>query len=115
MGHRNKTTQKTSREDSLGVFEPAIEDPTGTIRAFDSSGGVANAPNCDVGNSLRAISEEIRTDRYLTDAPSKVASRHFDGSTRFTAMATSNSANGAARPPTNGAFNPITPTARGAD
>lgn len=64
---------------SIGVFEPAIEDPTGTIRVFDSWGGVAGARNCDVGNSLRAISGEERTDRYLTDAPSKVAARHFDG------------------------------------
>ncbi|RYH06182.1 MAG: hypothetical protein EON57_06795 [Alphaproteobacteria bacterium] len=28
---------------------------------------------------MRAIGAEIRTDRYKTDAPSKVASRHFDG------------------------------------
>jgi prepilin-type N-terminal cleavage/methylation domain-containing protein/prepilin-type processing-associated H-X9-DG protein len=64
---------------SIGVFEPGIEDPAGTIRVFDSWGGVAGAPNCDVGNSLRAISGEERTDRYRTDAPSKVAARHFDG------------------------------------
>jgi prepilin-type processing-associated H-X9-DG protein len=64
---------------SIGVFEPAIEDSAGTIRVFDSWGGVNGAPNCDVGNSLRAISGEERTDRYTTDAPSKVAARHFDG------------------------------------
>lgn len=65
---------------TIGVFEAAIEDPTGTIRIFDGWGGVAGAANpCNVGNSLRAIGAEIRTDRYLTDAPSKVASRHLEG------------------------------------
>ena len=66
---------------SLGVFEPEIGDPSGVIRIFDSWGGVAGQTTCsvNVGNSLRAISGEDRTDRYLNDAPSKVASRHFDG------------------------------------
>ena len=66
---------------SLGVFEPEVGDPTGVIRIFDSWGGVAGQTDCstNVGNSLRAISEETRTDRFLNDAPSKVASRHFDG------------------------------------
>jgi prepilin-type N-terminal cleavage/methylation domain-containing protein/prepilin-type processing-associated H-X9-DG protein len=64
---------------SLGLYEPAVEDPSGTIRITDGWGGVNGAPRCDVGSSLRAMSEEIRTDRYLTDAPSKVAARHFDG------------------------------------
>lgn len=66
---------------TIGVFEPAVEDPTGTIRIFDSWGGVAGAAAnpCNVSSSLRAIGAEIRTDRYLTDAPSKVAARHFDG------------------------------------
>ena len=71
----------TTSTASLGVFEPQIGDPTGTIRIFDSWGGVAGQTTCsvNVGNSLRAISGEDRTDRYKTDAPSKVASRHFDG------------------------------------
>ncbi len=66
---------------TIGVFEPAIEDPSGTIRIFDSWGGYAGAAAipCNVGGYLRAIGAEIRTDRYQTDAPSKVASRHFDG------------------------------------
>ncbi len=66
---------------SLGVFEPEIVEPAGVIRIFDSWGGVANQATCSVtvGTSLRAISGEDRTDRYKTDAPSKVASRHFDG------------------------------------
>ena len=71
----------TTSTASLGVFEPQIADPAGTIRIFDSWGGVAGQTTCsvNVGNSLRAISGEDRTDRFKTDAPSKVASRHFDG------------------------------------
>ncbi|HEX9998209.1 MAG TPA: H-X9-DG-CTERM domain-containing protein, partial [Abditibacterium sp.] len=66
---------------TFGLMEAAVEDPTGTIRVFDGWGGVAGAAAnpCNVGASLRAIGAENRTDRYLTDAPSKVASRHFDG------------------------------------
>lgn len=62
-------------------MEAAVEDEAGTIRVFDGWGGVngAAANPCNVGNSLRAIGSEIRTDRYTTDAPSKVAARHFDG------------------------------------
>ncbi len=66
---------------SLGVFEPAIEDPTGTIRIFDGWGGWGGQTTCSstVAIGLRAISQELRTDRYLTDSPSKVAARHFEG------------------------------------
>ena len=64
---------------SIGVFEPAVEDSAGTIRVFDSMAGSTASPNCTVGNSIRAISAENRTDRYLNDTPSKVAARHFDG------------------------------------
>ncbi|MBW3637257.1 MAG: hypothetical protein KY445_12475, partial [Armatimonadetes bacterium] len=64
---------------SLGLYEPTVEDHAGTIRITDGWGGVNNAPKCDVGSSLRAISEETRTDRFLDDEPSKVAARHFDG------------------------------------
>ncbi len=64
---------------SIGLFEAAVEDSAGTIRIFDSMAGSTSSPNCTVGNSIRAISAEDRTDRYLTDTPSKVSSRHFDG------------------------------------
>ncbi len=66
---------------TYGQMEAAVEDEAGTIRVFDGWGGVngAAANPCNVGNSLRAIGSEIRTDRYTTDAPSKVAARHFDG------------------------------------
>lgn len=66
---------------TVGLPEAAVADPTGTIRIADGWGGVngAAANPCNVGNSLRAIGAEIRTDRYQTDAPSKIASRHFEG------------------------------------
>lgn len=64
---------------SIGVFEPSIEDSAGTIRIFDSMAGSTSSPNCTVGNSIRAISAEDRTDHYLTDTPSKVSPRHFEG------------------------------------
>jgi prepilin-type N-terminal cleavage/methylation domain-containing protein/prepilin-type processing-associated H-X9-DG protein len=64
---------------SIGMFEPAVEDSAGTIRVFDSWAGSTVYPNCSVGSSIRAISGEDRTDRYLNDTASKVASRHFDG------------------------------------
>ncbi len=69
------------RSASVGVYEPSVEDSTGTIRIFDGWGGVAGQPTCssEVASSLRAIGNEKRTDRYKDDAPSKVASRHFDG------------------------------------
>ncbi|HEX8238038.1 MAG TPA: DUF1559 domain-containing protein [Abditibacteriaceae bacterium] len=66
---------------SWGVFEPAIEDSAGTIRVFDSMAG--SSATCSVGNSIRAINAEQRTDRIYTvpaDATaSKVAGRHFIG------------------------------------
>ncbi|PQV63855.1 hypothetical protein B1R32_10862 [Abditibacterium utsteinense] len=69
------------RSASVGVYEPSVEDPTGTIRIFDSWSGYGGQTTCSsvAATSMRAIGHENRTDRYLTDAPSKVASRHFDG------------------------------------
>ncbi|BCM91168.1 hypothetical protein IAD21_03032 [Abditibacteriota bacterium] len=65
---------------STGLMEAAVEDSAGTIRVFDSWAGSVGSTNCDlVGNSIRAISAEDRTDRVMTDTASKVASRHFDG------------------------------------
>lgn len=61
-----------------GVHQAAVQDPAGTIHIFD---GWATTN----GNSLRAITEEARTDRFngatapLGATASKVASRHFDG------------------------------------
>jgi prepilin-type processing-associated H-X9-DG protein len=68
---------------SWGLYEPAIEDSAGTIRVFDSMAGSTSNPNCTVGNSIRAINAEQRTDRIYNvpaDATaSKVAGRHFVG------------------------------------
>lgn len=65
---------------SIGVFEPAVEDSAGTIRVFDSmAGSTTNSPTCAVGNSIRAISAEDRTDHFPTATFSKVSNRHFDG------------------------------------
>ena len=66
---------------SIGLFEPQVADPTGTIRIFDSWSGFGGQTACTplAATSIRAISGEERTDRYKTDAPSKVADRHFDG------------------------------------
>jgi prepilin-type N-terminal cleavage/methylation domain-containing protein/prepilin-type processing-associated H-X9-DG protein len=59
---------------SIGVFEPQVEDPTGSIRIFD---GMTSATNN--GTTIRAISSEDRTDRYNTNTASKASKRHFDG------------------------------------
>ena len=66
---------------SLGLFEPEVADPAGTIRVFDSWSGYGGQTECTptAATSIRAISGEERTDRFKTDAPSKVASRHFEG------------------------------------
>ena len=66
---------------SIGLFEPEVADPAGTIRIFDSWSGYGGQTECTpkAATSIRAISGEERTDRFTTDAPSKVASRHFDG------------------------------------
>jgi prepilin-type N-terminal cleavage/methylation domain-containing protein/prepilin-type processing-associated H-X9-DG protein len=80
-GPNGPKTGFAALEGTYGLMEAAIEDPVGTIRVFDGWGGVAGAAAlpCNVGSSLRAIGAENRTDRYLTDAPSKTASRHFEG------------------------------------
>lgn len=64
---------------SIGLYEPVVEDPAGTIRIFDSMAGSTSSPNCTVGSSIRAISGENRTDLYLNDTASKVAATHFGG------------------------------------
>ena len=64
---------------TVGLMEAAVEDPSGTIRVFDAWAGPTTGTDCNVGNSIRSISIEKRTDRFLDDYPSKVAKRHFDG------------------------------------
>jgi prepilin-type N-terminal cleavage/methylation domain-containing protein len=63
---------------TLGVAEAAVSQPADTIHVMD-----AWTTQCDQGNSIRGIQQEIRTDRYSNATSSKVARRHFDG---FTAV-----------------------------
>jgi prepilin-type N-terminal cleavage/methylation domain-containing protein/prepilin-type processing-associated H-X9-DG protein len=63
---------------TLGVAEAAVAQPADTIHVMD-----AWTTQCDQGNSIRGIQQEIRTDRYNNATASKVASRHSDG---FTAV-----------------------------
>lgn len=72
----------TTATASIGLFEASVEDSAGTIRVFDAwaspdpdSGGTG----CAVGNSIRAITSERRTDRFTFATASKVSNRHFDG------------------------------------
>ena len=66
---------------SIGLFEPEVADPAGTIRIFDAWAGTNGETTCSeaTGVSIRSISEERRTDRYPNNSASKVAGRHFDG------------------------------------
>ena len=66
---------------TTGLLEASVQDSAGTIRAFDAWSGCAGGctPAAAVGGSIRAISQEIRTDRYPNNEASKVARRHFDG------------------------------------
>ncbi len=63
---------------SSSVNEAAVEDPAGTIHIMDAWGH-----SCSDAQSIRAITAEIRTDRFSSLAshatPSKVARRHSDG------------------------------------
>jgi prepilin-type N-terminal cleavage/methylation domain-containing protein/prepilin-type processing-associated H-X9-DG protein len=59
---------------TLSVHEAAIEEPAGTIHAFD-----AWTTATSQGNSIRGVQQEIRTDRFPNYTASKVANRHSDG------------------------------------
>ncbi len=70
---------------TLSVNEAEVEDSAGTIHIMDAWTGTDPATNnpCALGNSIRGIQAEDRTDRLPTATASKVAARHFDG---FNAM-----------------------------
>ena len=59
---------------TIGVSEAAVEQPANTIHIMD-----AWTTQCDQGNSIRGIQQEIRTDRYPNITASKVANRHSGG------------------------------------
>jgi prepilin-type N-terminal cleavage/methylation domain-containing protein/prepilin-type processing-associated H-X9-DG protein len=63
---------------TIGIAEAAVEQPADTIHIMD-----AWTTQCDQGNSIRGIQQEIRTDRYPNITASKVARRHSEG---FTAV-----------------------------
>ncbi|MGC4048030.1 MAG: DUF1559 domain-containing protein [Armatimonas sp.] len=59
---------------TIGIAEAAVEVPASTIHIMD-----AWTTQCDQGNSIRGIQQEIRTDHYPNITASKVANRHFGG------------------------------------
>ena len=59
---------------TIGISEAAVEQPSSTIHIMD-----AWTTQCDQGNSIRGIQQEIRTDRYANVTASKVSNRHFGG------------------------------------
>ncbi|HEX8463718.1 MAG TPA: DUF1559 domain-containing protein [Abditibacterium sp.] len=65
------------------IFEPGIEDPSGTIRVMEAMAKNYNTATwggpCAVGASLRVIGEETRTDHSTFGANSKVNNPHFHG------------------------------------
>ncbi len=70
----NKSGYIIGNSTTLAIPESAIEEPATTIHVVD-----AWANNTDIGNSLRGIIEEVRTDRYRNYTTSKVANRHSEG------------------------------------
>jgi prepilin-type N-terminal cleavage/methylation domain-containing protein len=59
---------------TIGIAEAAVARPADTIHIMD-----AWTSQCDQGNSIRGIQQEIRTDRYNNATASKVARRHSEG------------------------------------
>ena len=66
---------------TVGLGESQIEDPSGTIRIVDGMTETATAGkfSCGLGNSIRGIQSEDRTDHFKTTTASKVAMRHNQG------------------------------------
>ena len=60
------------------VLEAGVEDPAGTIHIVDAITGSTSDPSTN-GNSIRAITQDVRTDLFTNDAASKPGNRHFDG------------------------------------
>ncbi len=81
----NKTGFMLMNATLTPVNEADVEDSAGTIHIFDTITGTTSTTidPCTQGNSIRAISEEIRTDHLNNSEASKAAPRHFEG---FNAM-----------------------------
>jgi len=62
------------------ITESDVQDPAGTIHIMDAITGNGGSPDPrSLGNSIRGISEELRTDHYPNDQASKVDYRHNGG------------------------------------
>jgi len=59
---------------TTSVHEAAVDDPAGTIHVVD-----AWTTGCHLGNSIRGIQQQIRTDHFSNATSSKVAYRHNNG------------------------------------
>ena len=66
---------------TAGLSEAQIQDPAGTIRIADTMTQTSTAGkfSCGLGNSIRGIQTEDRTDRSKTATASKIAFRHNKG------------------------------------
>jgi prepilin-type N-terminal cleavage/methylation domain-containing protein/prepilin-type processing-associated H-X9-DG protein len=61
------------------VSESEVEDSAGAIHIFDGWARASTGDACASSLSMRAIFQEIRTDRFPNDTNSKVANRHMGG------------------------------------
>jgi len=62
---------------TIGVHEAEVADPAGSIHIVDA--WTRQAGTGFPGNSLRGLTEEIRTDRWPDCTASKAANRHIEG------------------------------------
>ena len=63
------------------ITEAEMEAPATVIHITDGMTGTSSATSdpCTQGNSMRGITEELRTDHFNNSTASKVAPRHFEG------------------------------------
>lgn len=82
-GYKNGFAELVGTTDSIA--DAGVEDPAGTIHIVDawakppSTGSAQQQSECSVGQSIRGIQQEVRTDRFSTSTASKVAYRHSGG------------------------------------
>jgi len=78
-GSKNGFASGTGTTSAISMAE--VDDPAGTIHIFDSwAKPPGSGPQeCSLGNSLRGITSEDRTDHFSNSTASKVAFRHMGG------------------------------------
>lgn len=82
-GWKNGFAEIVGTTDSIA--DPGVEDPAGTIHIVDAwakppgTGTSQQQNECSVGQSIRGIQQEIRTDHFNNSTASKVAYRHKGG------------------------------------